>query len=187
MQKLSSIKIIGGKWGNSKINFINTKDLRPTPNRIRETLFNWLQFDIVGSTVLDLFAGSGSLAFEALSRGASSATLVEANNTVYKQLQKQLLSFDNKPEINIINQDFDNYINNNSNKNFDCIFLDPPFNNYNNQDIITKLLAKNIAITGSKIYIEDNSNLVFNNLSKELQLLKQKKSSNVYYGLIRVK
>ncbi len=187
MLKLNSIQIIGGKWRNSKINFVDVKGLRPTPNRIRETLFNWLQFDIIGSSVLDLFAGSGSLAFEALSRGASSATLVEINNIAYRQLQKQLLSFDNQSNIDIIKQDFNDYINNNNNKKFDYIFLDPPFNNYNNQDIIDKLLTGNIAVQGSKIYLEDNNDFVFNNLAKKLELLKQKKAGNVYYGLIKVK
>lgn len=84
-----SVKIISGKWQRKSIDFIDAPGLRPTPNRVRETLFNWLAFELAGASVLDLFAGSGILSFEALSRGAKSASLVEFNQSVYQQLLRQ--------------------------------------------------------------------------------------------------
>lgn len=71
------LRIIGGRWRSRRIGFLDRPGLRPTPDRVRETLYNWLQFELAGRHVLDLFAGSGALAFEALSRGAGSATLIE--------------------------------------------------------------------------------------------------------------
>lgn len=71
------LRIIGGRWRSRRLGFLDRPGLRPTPDRVRETLFNWLQFELAGRHVLDLFAGSGAMAFEALSRGAGSATLIE--------------------------------------------------------------------------------------------------------------
>lgn len=182
---MPKINIIGGKWRSISIEFIDKDSLRPTANRIRETLFNWLGFDIVNSSVLDLFAGSGALAFEALSRGAKTATLVELDNNICQQLQKQkqILNIDN---IDIINQNAINYIATIKNRRFDYIFLDPPFSKYNIVEIIIKLLANNIATQGVKIYLEDNNDNIFNNLITNTKLLKHKKAGNVHYGLIEV-
>ncbi|PRD38471.1 UNVERIFIED_CONTAM: rsmD [Trichonephila clavipes] len=71
------LRIVGGRWRSRRLRFLDLPGLRPTPDRVRETLFNWLQFEVPGRHVLDLFAGSGALGFEALSRGAASLTLVE--------------------------------------------------------------------------------------------------------------
>ena len=77
--KNGNINIIGGQWRSRKIEVVDTDGLRPTPNRVRETLFNWLQSDIFNSRCLDLFAGSGALSFEAASRGAKSVIQIENN------------------------------------------------------------------------------------------------------------
>ncbi len=71
------LRIIGGRWRSRRLSFLDLPGLRPTPDRVRETLYNWLQFELPGRHVLDLFAGSGALGFEALSRGAASLTLIE--------------------------------------------------------------------------------------------------------------
>ena len=70
------LRIIGGRWRSRRLRFQDVQGLRPTPDRVRETLYNWLQFEVPGRHVLDLFAGSGALGFEALSRGAASLTLL---------------------------------------------------------------------------------------------------------------
>ena len=80
------LRIIGGQWRNRQVNFPDLPDLRPTPARVRETLFNWLQFDVPGSRCLDLFSGSGALGFEAASRGAAKVVQVENNTHACQQL-----------------------------------------------------------------------------------------------------
>ena len=88
------VRIIGGKWRSRKLDVVEARDLRPTPDRVRETLFNWLQPWIDGATCLDLYAGTGSLGFEALSRGAAAVTMVDSNRTVTDALHRQALRLD---------------------------------------------------------------------------------------------
>src|SRR4030088_3459460 len=83
----NSVRIIGGLWRSRLIEFPGAADLRPTPDRVRETLFNWLGQDLSGMTCLDLFAGSGALGFEALSRGAASVIMVEKDPAVLRALR----------------------------------------------------------------------------------------------------
>src|ERR1700685_2698190 len=89
MQK-GEVRIIGGQWRGRKLHFPAIPNLRPTPNRIRETLFNWLAPDLVGAHCLDLFAGSGALGFEALSRYAGSVTFIEQSAPLVSYLKTQL-------------------------------------------------------------------------------------------------
>ena len=97
MATTNSFRIIGGRWRSRKLGFTPVSDLRPTTDRIRETLFNWLMPVIEGATCLDLFAGSGALGFEAASRGAAQVDMVEQHNKVFTQLQHniRLLGADN--------------------------------------------------------------------------------------------
>src|SRR4026208_318989 len=83
----NSVRIIGGEWRRRLIHFPGAADLRPTPDRVRETLFNWLGQDLTGMACLDLFAGSGALGFEALSRGAASVIMVEKDPAVLRALR----------------------------------------------------------------------------------------------------
>ena len=86
----NTLRIIGGEWRSRKLPFVDAPGLRPTPDRIRETLFNWLQGNIHGAKCLDMFAGSGALGFEALSRGASDVIFVEKNVACASQLKENL-------------------------------------------------------------------------------------------------
>ena len=81
------IRIIGGEWRSRILTFPNQKDLRPTPDRVRETVFNWLGQDLSGRTCLDLFAGSGVMGFEAASRGAKQVVMVETDAVILKALR----------------------------------------------------------------------------------------------------
>ena len=105
----NKVRIIGGKWRGRKINFPALKDLRPTPNRIRETLFNWLAPIIDGADCLDLFAGSGALGFEALSRGAGQVIMVDTEPQVIAQLKvnQQMLDAEN---LEILHMNAEQYI-----------------------------------------------------------------------------
>ncbi len=126
MKQTQELRIISGKLRSRRIKFFPAEGLRPTSDRLRETLFNWLMFDIENAVCLDLFAGSGILSFEAISRGAKEVIAVEANPKTMKQIvtNAELLQIDNlkaycatfpklNPEI--------------LEKKYEIIFLDPPF------------------------------------------------------------
>lgn len=182
-------KIIAGDYRGRKFNFHDTKGLRPTTARIRETLFNWLREDIIGKTVLDPFAGSGSLIFEAISRGASKIYAIEKNKKTFNQLNKNLNIF-NKEKFTIINTDAIKHLQKKSNKSFDLVFMDPPFA----QDILPKvlnLIFNNGYVTnGSKIYIESEFEINKKELtiidSYSCNIYRQKKSGSVNYCLINI-
>lgn len=125
-QKKSDIRIIAGKWRSRKLYFYNSQGLRPTLNHMRETLFNWLQFDVEGKQVLDLFAGSGALGMEALSRGAKYATFVELSSQCAKQIKNNLNTLDSSSS-EVICQDAISFIKATTNQ-YNLVFLDPPFN-----------------------------------------------------------
>lgn len=121
----NKVRIIGGAWRSRQIAFPPAKDLRPTPDRVRETLFNWLGQDLAGKSCLDLFAGSGALGFEAASRGAQRVAMVERDPVVFKALaaNRSLLRADaveltKSDALEFLRADGDVY---------DVVFLDPPF------------------------------------------------------------
>jgi len=119
------VRIIGGIWRRRWITFPAIRGLRPSADRVRETLFNWLQPVIDGATCLDLFAGSGALGFEAASRGAASVIMVDNHQHVIDSLRetKQLLG---AKDVEIVMADARSFIRTTANR-FDIIFLDPPF------------------------------------------------------------
>src|SRR5579872_797480 len=119
------IRIIGGKWRGRKLKVPDVLNLRPTPNRVRETLFNWLAPHIVGARCLDVFAGSGALGFEALSRGAAFAVMVDDSLIVTKLLQEELQLF--KADNAEIYRARAPLQLKRPTKPFNVVFLDPPF------------------------------------------------------------
>ena len=126
-QASESVRIIGGKWRSRPLKFTATDGLRPTGSRIRETLFNWLTPNIEGAKCLDMFAGSGALCFEALSRGAKFCTAVENNPVVVRQLtaNKTMLEANN---LKIIDSNTQGFLSaKKSSTQYDVVFLDPPF------------------------------------------------------------
>lgn len=122
----NTIRIIGGSHKSRKIKVTDFPELRPTTDRIRETVFNWLQPFIEGSCVLDLYAGSGALGFESASRGAKTVVAVEKNQHIFNQLQKNAynLGFES---YQCIHHDAESFLKRYE-KPFDIVFLDPPFN-----------------------------------------------------------
>lgn len=119
------IRIIGGHWRSRLIIFPHRSDLRPTPDRVRETVFNWLGQDLTGLSCLDLFAGSGTLGFEAASRGAEQVVMVETDVKVHRALyeNKQKLQ---AMQVELVMMNALNFIKSDERK-FDVIFLDPPY------------------------------------------------------------
>ena len=150
--KKSHVKLISGSWRGRSIEFIEKDKLRPTKNIIKETLFNLLQHDIKDSICLDMFAGSGSLGFEAASRGAKSVYMIERDSDIVRCLneQKNILAAHN---VEIIKADVMTYEINFLNK-VDILFLDPPFSENLLGDILKKLIKSNDLKRECLIYIE---------------------------------
>ncbi len=123
--KLNRVRIIGGDWRSRLITFPDQPDLRPTPDRVRETLFNWLGQDLTGLRCLDLFAGSGALGFEAASRGAKQVVMVERERGACAALEANRKTL-NAGQVEIVRADALDFLRGGQGV-YDVIFLDPPF------------------------------------------------------------
>jgi 16S rRNA (guanine966-N2)-methyltransferase len=124
------IRIIGGVWRSRLIKVIDVPGLRPTTDRVRETLFNWLGQNLDGLRCLDAFAGAGALGFEAVSRGASAVTLVERDKTAFANLRinlSDLQSFPVDALVELVHGDGIGFLKRQVNASWDLVFLDPPF------------------------------------------------------------
>lgn len=175
-----SIRIIAGKYRGRKLPVLMAEGLRPTTDRVKETVFNWLMPYVQDSLCLDCFAGSGGLGFEALSRGAKHVTLIELNKLAAQQLQQnqQLLSASN---ISVEKNDALTFIKHNS-QAFDLVFLDPPFRKGLVEQTAELLNGNNLA-EGAIIYVEMESEASSQSLPSNWRLLKEKIAGQVAYRL----
>ena len=174
--KKSILRIIGGKWRGRKISFIPFEQLRPTTDATRETLFNWLSPHIVGANCLDMFAGSGALGFEALSRGAEHVTMVDTSRKIIEQLRKnaKLLQTDT---VNFHWARMPERLNGIPEQKFDIIFIDPPFHFGLVKLSCTKLENSSYLHDHTLIYIECERDLPVKDILAPLwQILREKKS-----------
>lgn len=156
------LRIIGGSWRGRKFNFASADGLRPTGDRIRETLFNWLSSDIQGARCLDLFSGSGALALESLSRGASEVTLWEQNPTACALLKQHLHTMAEQlgdKQAEVLQGDSIARLKQNKPKSpYDIVFMDPPFANNLWDETAALLNQHNWLHPESLIYIESPKN-----------------------------
>ena len=120
------LRIIGGQWRGRKLSFTAAEGLRPTSDRVRETLFNWLAADIHGAKCLDLFAGSGALGLESLSRGATHCDFIDTSAAAIKQLQSHLQVLDGASRGRCHNDSALSFLTK-AQQRWDMIFVDPPF------------------------------------------------------------
>ncbi len=174
----NTVRIIGGDWRGRKLPFVDAQGLRPTPDRVRETVFNWLQGQTHGTNCLDLFAGSGVLGFEALSRGAKSVTFIEKNKLVSTTIKANISLLN--AQATLIQSDALSFLSETTDS-FDLIFLDPPYRQgllEKSLNIIcdseSKLLNKN-----ALIYLEHESEEHFDWNAFGLNILKQTKAGQV--------
>ncbi|MEA5666716.1 16S rRNA (guanine(966)-N(2))-methyltransferase RsmD [Stenotrophomonas sp. MH1] len=121
------VRIIGGRWRNTRLQVPQVQGLRPTSDRVRETLFNWLMPKLPGARVLDLFAGSGALGLEAVSRGAASAQLVERDPGLVAALRGMVSRLDAAAQVEVVSGDALRWLESASPVRADIVFLDPPF------------------------------------------------------------
>ena len=177
----NKIRIIGGQWRSRQLHFIDAPGLRPTPSRVRETLFNWLQNDIPGSHCLDLYAGSGALGFEAASRGAKSVIQVENNPQICRSLKENAIAL-NATQLQVVQMDTLRYLAGDADL-MDIVFIDPPFGM--NLAIITcRWLEDRLWLAKqAKIYIEVENTLLLENIPENWRLLRSKIAGEVGFHL----
>lgn len=176
------LRIIGGEWRSRLLSFPEIEGLRPTTDRVRETLFNWLAPYIPAANILDVFAGSGALAFEALSRGAEHGVLLEKNAKAVKQLKEncQVLSCN----ADVVQTDALVFLQN-CEQAFDVIFLDPPFNKGLLPSCLQVIQDKDLLKEDGWIYIESELTVPDLNLPAHWHLHREKKAGQVFLRLFQ--
>jgi len=147
------LRIVAGKWRSRLLPIPDETDLRPTSARIRETLFNWLGDELCNARCLDLYAGSGALGFEALSRGASALTAVDQSREVCRQLKENVRTLD-ATGTTIVRQDVTGYLSKNCGDPFDVVFIDPPFDSADYEQVCLQLTENRWLTRGALVYIE---------------------------------
>lgn len=177
----NKLRIIAGEWRSRVIVFDDAPGLRPTPARVRETLFNWLQADVAGSRCLDLFAGSGALGFEAASRGAKHVLQVENNAKTCQKLKENAVAL-KATQLEIVQADVLTFLNG-CQESFDLIFIDPPFGQGLIEPVCQQIARADLLLPFGKIYIETERNLKLDGLPAHWQPLKQKVAGDVSYNL----
>ena len=185
-EKKGEIRIIGGKWKGKKIYFDLNDDLRPTPDRAKETLFNWLGQNLSEMNCLDLFSGTGALGFEAFSRGAEKVTFVEKNKDYLQKIKKVYLEMSEKADCDFFCAECLEWIqNNNSGTKYDLIFIDPPFNKNLVHDLLAAILEKELLSKNGQIYFEFEKKLDLE-IPESLNLKKKKSLGKKSYVLAEV-
>lgn len=176
----NQLRIIGGEWKRRQLPFASIEGLRPTPDRLRETLFNWLMWDIQQAQVLDLCAGSGALGFEALSRGAAHVTMIEPNPNQC-QFLKQNIRLLKTEQCKVIQSTAEQALTRLAQQQFDLVFLDPPYR----LDLWCSLaVAVDPQVkTQGLIYVEADRDLAQLQLPTHWALLKQTKVGVIRAGL----
>jgi 16S rRNA (guanine966-N2)-methyltransferase len=175
--KTNQVRINAGVWRSRLLKFPDVEGLRPTPDRVRQTVFNWLGQDLTGKTCLDLFAGTGAMGYEALSRNAKSVTMIEQSALAFKAL-KQNQTMLNASEMLILQQDALTFLSQNK-QLFDIIFCDPPYH----KDWLSQLLPQlkqHLAPNGI-VYAEAEYALQDNDV---WHVQKSGKAGNVVYHLL---
>jgi len=187
--KKGSCRIIGGKWRGRVIRFDDAEGLRPTTDRIRETVFNWLQAYLPGSTCLDAFSGSGVLGLEALSRGAADVVFIEKNKKTASNIKDNIKMLDAHSGT-VYQQDVLSWLKSaqaleNTGKPFDLVFLDPPFHLNLLAKCSTELVSCGCLAKDAVVYVEHaiDEEVV---LPAELKVLKQKRAGQVCYQLFEL-
>ena len=179
----NSVRIIGGVWRSRVLRFPDATGLRPSPDRVRETLFNWLGQDLTGLACLDLFAGSGALGFEAASRGARSVVMTEDDRAAAAALRANAVLLDAK-SWRLAAGDALEFLRlhraGHPGGLFDVVFLDPPFGT----DLLARVmpLLPQVLAPGARVYVESDEAL---KVPEGWELLRQGKAGVVHYHLMQ--
>jgi 16S rRNA (guanine966-N2)-methyltransferase len=175
--KAGKIRIIGGEHRGRRLVVADRADLRPTPDRVRETLFNWLGQTLAGLACLDLFAGSGALGFEAASRGAARVVMVEADREVFAVLRR-MRDLIGVRQVDLVLGDAFGYLEKSSER-FDVVFLDPPFRQNALPTLLERLPER--LMPGARVYVEAAEPLA---PAERWRELKRSRAGQVSYQLL---
>lgn len=179
------LRIVAGIWRSRVLEIADVEGLRPTSERIRETLFNWLTPRMAGARCLDLFAGTGALGLEALSRGAAAAVFVENSKVAIAALRRNLASLDASGAV-IHAGSATEYIDAAGAESFDIVFLDPPFADDNLAELCRLIDESELVTTNANVYLEQDRARPEPDLPDGWTVLKSKVAGNVRYTLAAV-
>ena len=178
MPLANQIRIIGGQWRGRRLHFPAHEGVRPTPDRVRETLFNWLGQDLSGASILDAFAGSGALALEALSRGAALAVAVDRNSVLVHALDATAAKLGTK-RLETHCADAYAFLKREA-RRFDVVFLDPPFAEGRWPELLP--IAADRLAPGGLLYAEAGDAITS---ASGLAVVRRHKAGQVHYHLLR--
>lgn len=179
-QTTNQLRIVGGAWRSRRIRFADALGLRPTPDRVRETVFNWLGQDLSGLRCLDLFAGSGAFGFEALSRGAASVDMVEPSRAVQTHLRKAAAELGAGERLRLLQTNALEFLRV-TQAHYDVVFLDPPYGS-GLLDQVMPALPDRLA-PDAAIYVEPGGKTDW---AAPWEVLKSARAGAVHYYLLRL-
>ncbi|MDH3353926.1 MAG: 16S rRNA (guanine(966)-N(2))-methyltransferase RsmD [Chromatiales bacterium] len=180
----NQFRIIGGEWRGRKFKFPDIEAIRPTPDRVRETLFNWLQPHILGAKCLDLFSGSGAVGLEALSRGAARVTFVEQDRNAVTAIKSHLQLLKGNGEV--CQREALSYLEGGAESTpFDLIFLDPPFGKGLIAKVSQLLEESRLIHEKTVIYLESEQPITADVLPSGFYIDREKQAGQVWYGLAK--
>ena len=180
------LRIVAGKWRGRLLQIIDESELRPTPVRIRETLFNWLSPITEGARCLDLFAGTGALGIEALSRGAAQVVFIEKSVTLVEAIRKNLIKLE-AVNAQVYQRDALDYLCKADPQPFDIVFLDPPFDTDLIADLCKLLRNNNWLANSAIIYFEQGKDHVKPVLMDDWVITHEKIAGKVSYSLVKTR
>jgi len=178
------LRIVAGNWRSRLLQIADVPGLRPTAERIRETLFNWLAPRIHGARCLDLCAGTGALGIEALSRGASSVVFVERSPVATKTLKANIASL-SASDAEVLNIDAQEYLAGSNLETFDIVFIDPPFADDLQHELCRLLAERRWLADDARVYVEMDRDQPELQLPENWQELKNKTAGDVRYVLVK--
>ncbi|KXU39276.1 16S rRNA (guanine(966)-N(2))-methyltransferase RsmD [Ventosimonas gracilis] len=177
------IRIIGGQYRGRKLSVPDQDGLRPTPSRVRETLFNWLAVPIVGALVLDVFAGSGALTVEALSRGAKRVLALDNNRIACAVIREHIKRLNCSGQIELHQADALHFLRDKTHNPFDIVLLDPPFNQGLLPRCAKRLEEGDWLAENALIYCESEAPAARLGVPANWQALREKQAGLVHYSL----
>ena len=181
--RLGKVRIVAGQWRGRRLDVVADSSVRPTSDRVRETVFNWLADRVVGAACLDLFAGTGALGFEAAARQARSVTMIERDPGLHANLERAVALLD-ACNVELIQADSLSYLKGPS-RAYDSVFVDPPFPEHYQNEVIVLLTRHAWLAANATIYLEMAASDTPPALPPGVAYVRQKTSGNVRYCLAR--
>lgn len=181
-QGRGQVRIIGGRWRRRQLTVPDAPGLRPTPDRVRETCFNWLAGELVGARCVDLFAGTGALGFEAASRGAARVLLIERAPEIARHLELQARMLDAGDEVEVLCMDAFVWLAAGGER-FDLVFVDPPYGSVDLPALMQELLDAGRLADNARVFVETDATVPCPVFPDRWQVLREQRAGRVRYHL----